>query len=183
MELDSGTSGVHRAQRRSGGRRRAQLQPRRHASIVYTSTNANQDGRLGVGTADLYTVPVRRSRRRRRDARSRAPPMPDSAEYYPAFSPDDELVAFNRLPQSDASVTPTGQPYDGGMYFNPAAEIWVVPAAGGTAIRLRGQRSARLHAAGAAQHARLSEQDRLGQLVGQVVARGRHGRRAASTTG
>jgi hypothetical protein len=33
-------------------------------------------------------------------------------------------------------VTPTGEPYDGGMYFNPAAEVWVVPAAGGTATRL-----------------------------------------------
>jgi hypothetical protein len=62
---------------------------------------------------------------------------PGFAEYYPAFSPDDEFVAFNRLPQSDANVTPTGQPYDGGMFFNPAAEVWVVPSAGGSAIRLR----------------------------------------------
>ena len=122
--------------------RRIRRAPRRPSfshdgtKIVYTSTNANQDGRLGVGTADLYTVPY--GNRNGGTARPIAGASdPGFAEYYPAFSPDDELVAFNRLPQSDANVTPTGQPYDGGMFFNPAAEVWVVPAAGGSAIRLR----------------------------------------------
>ena len=135
MELDSGTSGVIA---RSADPAGAAAPNFSHdgTKIVYTSTNANQDGRLGVGTADLYTVPFGNR------AGGTAHPIagaadPGFAEYYPAFSPDDELVAFNRLPQADANLTPTGQPYDGGMFFNPAAEVWVVPAAGGTATRLR----------------------------------------------
>jgi hypothetical protein len=134
MELDSGASGVIA---RTGDPQGAAAPHFSHdgTKIVYTSTSANQDGRLGVGTADLYTVPFADR------AGGTATPIagasePSAAEYYPSFSPDDQLVAFNRLPQSDASVTPTGQPYDGGMYFNPAAEVWVVPAKGGTAVRL-----------------------------------------------
>jgi len=135
MELDSGDSGLLA---RTGDPAGAAAPSFSHdgARIVYTSTNANQDGRLGVGTADLYTVPFGA---RGGGAATPIPgaSSPDAAEYYPAFSPDDRLVAFNRLPQSDASVTPTGQPYDGGMYFNPGAEVWVAPVDGGAAIRLR----------------------------------------------
>jgi hypothetical protein len=135
MELDSGQSGLLA---RDGDPAGAAAPSFSHDGlrIVYTSTNANQDGRLGVGTADLYTIPFGDR------AGGSATPIPgassaDAAEYYPAFSPDDRLAAFNRLSQSDASVTPTGQPYDGGMFFNPAAEVWVVPVAGGPAVRLR----------------------------------------------
>jgi WD40-like Beta Propeller Repeat len=135
MELDTGASG---AIARQGDPAGAAAPNFSHdgTRIVYTSTNANQDGRLGVGTADLYVVPYA-------DRAGGAASMisgaaePDFAEYYPAFSPDDRFVAFNRLSQADASFTPTGQPYDGGMYFNPAAEVWVVPSAGGTAVRLK----------------------------------------------
>ena len=135
MELDSGASGtIARTQDPAGAA--APSFSHDGTKIVYTSTNANQDGRLGVGTADLYTVPY--GNRSGGTARPIAGASdPGFAEYYPAFSPDDEFVAFNRLPQSDANVTPTGQPYDGGMFFNPAAEVWVVPSAGGSAIRLR----------------------------------------------
>ena len=134
MELGAGASGVITRQGDPNG---ACAPSFSHdgTKIVYTSTNANQDGRLGVGTADLYTVPYAGG------AGGSATPISgaaqsEAAEYYPSFSPDDTLVAFNRLPQSNASVTPTGQPYDGGMYFNPSAEVWVVPSAGGTAVRL-----------------------------------------------
>ena len=134
MELGTGTSGVIARQGDPNG---ACAPSFSHdgTQIVYTSTNANQDGRLGVGTADLYTVPYAGG------AGGPATPIAgaaqsDAAEYYPSLSPDDALVAFNRLPQSSASITPTGQPYDGGMYFNPSAEIWVVPTAGGAAVRL-----------------------------------------------
>jgi hypothetical protein len=134
MELDSGQSGLLA---RNGDPAGAAAPNFSHdgTRVVYTSTNANQDGRLGVGTADLYTIPFGDR------AGGAAKPIAgaastDAAEYYPALSPDDELVAFNRLPQSDASVTPTGQPYDGGMFFNPAAEIWVVPTVGGDPVRL-----------------------------------------------
>jgi hypothetical protein len=134
MELDSGTSGLIARQGDPAG---AAAPSFSHdgSRIVYTSTDANQDGRLGVGTADLYTVPY--ADRAGGAARAIAgAATADAAEYYPAFSPDDQLVAFNRLPQSDASFTPTGEPYDGGMYFNPAAEVWVVPSAGGSPLRL-----------------------------------------------
>jgi hypothetical protein len=134
MELDSGATGTLARQGDPAG---AAAPSFSHdgTQIVYTSTNANQDGRLGVGTADLYTVPFGAR------AGGTATPVqgaadPNYAEYYPAFSPDDALIAFNRLTQADANVTPTGAPYDGGMYFNPAAEVWVVPSAGGTALRL-----------------------------------------------
>ena len=134
MELDSGATGTLARQGDPAGAAAPNFS-HDGTQIVYTSTNANQDGRLGVGTADLYTVPYGDR------AGGVAAPFagasdPNYAEYYPSFSPDDKLIAFNRLSQADANVTPTGQPYDGGMYFNPAAEVWVVPSAGGTATRL-----------------------------------------------
>jgi len=134
MELDSGATGTLA---RNGDPAGACAPSFSHdgTTVVYTSTNANQDGRLGVGTADLYTVPFGDR------AGGTATPVagasdPSYAEYYPAYSHDDALIAFNRLTQADANVTPTGEPYDGGMYFNPASEVWVVPSAGGSAIRL-----------------------------------------------
>jgi hypothetical protein len=134
MELDSGAQGVFARQGDPNGAAAPNFS-HDGTRIVYTSTNANQDGRLGVGTADLYTVPYAA-----RAGGTATPVMGASdanyAEYYPSFSPDDALIAFNRLTQADANVTPTGQPYDGGMYFNPAAEVWVVPSDGGTAVRL-----------------------------------------------
>jgi len=135
MELDSGAWGTIARQGDPAGAAAPNFS-HDGTKIVYTSTNANQDGRLGVGTADLYTVPYAGR------AGGVASPVTgaatsDFAEYYPAFSPDDKFIAFNRLAQSNANTTPTGEPYEGGMYFNPAAEIWVVPAAGGSAIRLQ----------------------------------------------
>ena len=44
--------------------------------------------------------------------------------YYPSFSPDGQWIIFNR----DAA--------GGSSYNNHAAEVWVVPAAGGTPIQL-----------------------------------------------
>jgi len=135
MEIDSGASGFLA---RHGDPAGAAAPHFSHdgTRVVYTSTNANQDGRMGVGTADLYTIPYAD---RAGGAATPVTGAADSAyaEYYPSFSPDDQLIAFNRLSQADASVTPTGAPYDGGMYLNPAAEIWIVPSAGGKAIRLR----------------------------------------------
>ncbi|MBV9947682.1 MAG: hypothetical protein JOZ69_12585, partial [Myxococcales bacterium] len=49
-------------------------------------------------------------------------------EYYPAFSSDDKLVAFNRVPVGTS------------MYNQPAAEVYLVPynnGQGGTAERLK----------------------------------------------
>lgn len=49
----------------------------------------------------------------------------DHEEYYPAYSPDDKLIAFTRVPAGQV------------MYANPNAEIAVVSASGGTAAVLR----------------------------------------------
>jgi hypothetical protein len=93
-------------------------------TIVYSSTTAGQDGRLDVGPSDLYTV-LYTDR-----AGGAATPLagasdPDFEEYYPAFSPDDALVVFDRVPKG------------GTMYANPMAELFVVPAAGAPkALRL-----------------------------------------------
>lgn len=135
MEIESGASGVL-ARRGDPAGAAAPNFSHDGTRIVYTSTNANHDGRMGVGTADLYAIPYADRAGGAATAVAGAAD-PAFAEYYPAFSPDDRLIAFNRLPQSAASVTPTGAPYDGGMYLNPATEIWVVPSAGGQAVRLR----------------------------------------------
>jgi hypothetical protein len=45
-------------------------------------------------------------------------------EYYPAYSPADRFVAFNRTPASEAT------------YAQSDAEVFVVPATGGTPTRL-----------------------------------------------
>jgi hypothetical protein len=92
-------------------------------TVVYVSTNAAKDGRLAQGGADLYTVPYNGN------AGGDAAPIqgasdPNYAEYYPWFSPDDKYVAFDRAPGSE------------NMYYNPHAEVYVVPAAGGAAVRL-----------------------------------------------
>jgi hypothetical protein len=105
------------------------------STVVYVSTNVGQDGRLAgmkypadgggppaKGEADLYTVPFNAKKG------GTATPVqgasdPTVNEYYPSFSEDDSLIAFDR------AVT------DGpnGMYYNPYAEVYVVPASGAAA--------------------------------------------------
>lgn len=46
------------------------------------------------------------------------------SESYPSFSPDDQLVAFSRVPAGETRVN------------GPSSEVFVVPFAGGTATRL-----------------------------------------------
>jgi hypothetical protein len=91
-------------------------------TIVYSSTTAGREGRLGAGGSDLYAVPFGQGANGRGQGGDAAP-LSGAAEsnfdeYYPAFSPDDALVVFDRVP--------TGTP----MYANAAAELFVVPAAG-----------------------------------------------------
>lgn len=45
-------------------------------------------------------------------------------EFYPVFSPDDQLLAYNRVPVGSTS------------YNNPLSEVFVVTSAGGAAVRL-----------------------------------------------
>jgi hypothetical protein len=101
--------------------------------IAYSSTNlGTKDGRMdcelsgSTCTSDVYLVHYNNG------AGGQAIPLggaalPDQSEYYPAFSPDDKLVAFNRVPSGTS------------MYNAPKAEVYVVPyngSAGGTATRL-----------------------------------------------
>jgi hypothetical protein len=114
------------------------------SKIVYTSTNAALSGRLNQelpnpaivgggqassnpqrapGMTNLYVVPFNEGKG------GAATPITAAAttsaeEYYPSLSPDDQMVAFTRVP--------AGQP----MYVNPNAEIHIAPLAGGSAIRL-----------------------------------------------
>jgi hypothetical protein len=94
-------------------------------TIAYASNNAPKDGRLATGTSDIYTVPYNNGKG------GAATPVqgaadPSFAEYYPWYSSDDKYIAFDRAANSSSQA----------MYYNPSAEVYVVPAAGGTATRL-----------------------------------------------
>ena len=97
-------------------------------TVVYTSTNDTVDGHLDLATqADIYTVPFGAG------AGGIAAPVPGASEptffeYYPDFSADDQFIAFNRVAQAGVQ----GQP----VYYRPESEIYVVPAAGGPAVRM-----------------------------------------------
>ncbi|MDP9034634.1 MAG: hypothetical protein M3O50_07480 [Myxococcota bacterium] len=93
-------------------------------TIVYVSTDAGKDGRLDKGVADLYSVPYN-SRKG-----GAATPVAGAAEamwneFYPAYSPNDQFIAFNRAPSADLT-----------MYYDPNDEVFVVPSRGGTPVRL-----------------------------------------------
>jgi hypothetical protein len=95
--------------------------------IVYTSADTTQDGRLSSNNqeVDIHIVPYNN-----RLGGAVTPLMgasePGVAEYYPTFSADDQLVAFNRVAKIDG----------GAMYYRPDGEIYVVPSKGGKATRL-----------------------------------------------
>jgi hypothetical protein len=94
-------------------------------TILYSSSQGgNLDGRLEKGTTDLYTVPY--NGRKGGDAK----PVPGAStaereEYYPDWSPDGRLIAYNAAPAGER------------MYANPNAELHVVEPKTGTSVRLR----------------------------------------------
>jgi hypothetical protein len=92
-------------------------------TIAYVSTDAESTGRLDQGDADIYLVPWAER------AGGTAAPLagasdPSLDEYYPAWSADDRLIAFDRAPGGAQ------------MYNQSQAEVFVVPSTGGTAVRL-----------------------------------------------
>jgi hypothetical protein len=115
--------------------------------IAYTSVqNATRDGRLGsggsdgmlfagAGQADVKIIPYNANASGPGGAGGAATSLQgasDSAynEYFPNFAPDDSIIAFNRTAAADD------------MYEQPKAEVFVVPAAGGTAVSLAGNQPA-----------------------------------------
>jgi hypothetical protein len=91
-------------------------------TIAYVSTNANRDGRLDDGAADVWTVPYANK------AGGTATALPGASgngmrNFYPSWSPDDHYIAFDEV-------------VSGNMYNNAADELYVVPAKGGSATRL-----------------------------------------------
>jgi hypothetical protein len=94
-------------------------------NIVYASTDTGaEDGRMGQGNSDLMVVPYN-DKQGGAATKLMGASDPAYAEYYPAYSPDDALIAFNRVPSGMS------------MYIQPAAEVFVVPASGGQAVRLK----------------------------------------------
>jgi hypothetical protein len=103
-------------------------------AIAYGSTNlGTKDGRMdcelsgATCTSDVYVVPYNNGAGGAAAALPGASD-PTQSEYYPSWSPDDKLIAFNRVPTGVS------------MYNEPQADIYVVPyngGMGGTATALQ----------------------------------------------
>jgi hypothetical protein len=99
-------------------------------SIVYTTTDYSPDGHPDTlaTTADIHTVPYNN----RAGGTSQALPGasdPNFLEYYPSYSGDDKLIAFNRAPKPGAAAPD-------GPYYNRFGRVNVIQAAGGIATEL-----------------------------------------------
>ena len=91
--------------------------------IVYTSTSVSVDGRPANGETDVFSVPY--ADRKGGPATGIAGASdPAFSEYYASLSPNDALVAFDRIPAG------------ANTYDQPAAEVFVVPTGGGEPVRL-----------------------------------------------
>lgn len=91
------------------------------STIAFVRSEAPLEWGLNVqGPSDIYVVPA---------TGGEARPLPGASgegfNYYPAFSPDGKWLAFTRHTRGQSS------------YADEAAEIYLVPAAGGEARRLR----------------------------------------------
>ncbi len=91
-------------------------------TVIYVSTNAIASARIDRGDADLWMVPYNNR------AGGQAVPVPgvnlaDKNQYYPAFSPRDTLLAFNRNPRGSQ------------MYDSPMGEVYIGSADGGDMAR------------------------------------------------
>jgi hypothetical protein len=100
-------------------------------SIAYTAASKSENGGLYKEavtppvTADIHVVPWGGGKGGTVTPLAGAS-EPGMLEYYPAYSPDDKLIAFTRV--GDLSLP----------YYNPNGEVFLVPAAGGAPVRLAG---------------------------------------------
>jgi hypothetical protein len=105
--------------------------------IAYTSSdNGTKDGRLdnpGAGGADIYTVPFNNGAGGQVTKVAGASD-PSFNEYYPAWAPDDALIAFNRVAAGNS------------MYNQPLAEVYVVASGAASCDGQAGAAQCRLKA-------------------------------------
>jgi Tol biopolymer transport system component len=95
------------------------------AKIAYTSASGTQDGRIGDNAeTDVHIVPFANRAGGSITALAGASTSGVS-EYYPSFSADDALIAFNRAASTSGKI-----------YYRPDAEVNVIPVEGGTPTRL-----------------------------------------------
>jgi len=95
-------------------------------AITYVSATSSGEAVIANGPVmDLYTVPYNN---RAGGVVTAFPGASDPAynEFYPTYSPNDTILAFNRTDNTVPS-----------SYNQPAAEVFIVPGSGGTAQRLR----------------------------------------------
>ena len=91
--------------------------------VIYFSAPDVGAGEITAGNGDLFIVPYAD---RKGGAVTPLASDPSSSSFYPQFSADDRLVAFNKVPRGQTS------------YNDPADEIYVVPSSGGGAsVRLK----------------------------------------------
>jgi hypothetical protein len=100
--------------------------------IAYVSTDKSPDGHpdYSATRADIFTVPFANR------MGGAVTPLAGAAdpvfyENYPAFSADDKFIVFSRSPSRQSCATCVDGPY-----YNRFSDIYVIPSAGGTPVRL-----------------------------------------------
>lgn len=104
-------------------------------AIAYVSSDSSGEAVVSNGNMDIYTVPYNNHQG------GAATPLtgasdPNYHEFYPVYSPNDTLLAFNRTANTCNYGTDPSQQC-GSSYNQVAAELFVVAGAGGSALRLR----------------------------------------------
>ncbi len=98
--------------------------------IAYTTTDYSPDGHpdYTAKTADIRIVDYNDGKGGKSTALEGASDA-NRLEYYPAYSPDDKFIAFTNAP-AKSTKSPDGP------YCNRFGEIHVIPATGGTSVKL-----------------------------------------------